>query len=163
LHFWNGSVERCHTHPAALIEIWRDVLELAEVNVNDNFFELGGHSLMETRAIARIHHVFQIESPMRTFFEAPTILAILKVIEDIIWFWRAPLGGRLGFITVTTRRSIGGVFCSLTSAVITHLPRYTSANTIYPSIMASRVFKFWVASVQSRSAGDVLEPNKLRR
>jgi len=33
-----------------------------------------------------------------------------------------------------------GVFCSRLFAVITHLPHHPSANTIYRSIMASKVF-----------------------
>ena len=38
-----------------------------------NFFEVGGHSLMATRLIAALQTNFQLELPLRSLFEAPTI------------------------------------------------------------------------------------------
>jgi amino acid adenylation domain-containing protein len=61
---------------AQLTTIWCEVLGVASVGVDDNFFDLGGHSLMVTQAIARIRQTFEVELPMRRFFEAPTISGI---------------------------------------------------------------------------------------
>ena len=56
-----------------LAELWKDVLELDQISVQDSFFELGGHSLLATQVISRIRQVFQIELPLRSLFEKPTI------------------------------------------------------------------------------------------
>ncbi len=57
----------------ALADIWRDVLRIDRVGVNDNFFELGGHSLLATRVIAAARDRFDIDIPLRSFFEGPTV------------------------------------------------------------------------------------------
>jgi amino acid adenylation domain-containing protein len=57
----------------ALAEIWADVLRLERVGIHDNFFDLGGHSLLGTAIIAQILDRFQVELPLRTLFESPTV------------------------------------------------------------------------------------------
>jgi acyl carrier protein len=57
---------------AALAEIWSEVLGVGRVGAHDHFFELGGHSLLAAQALARIRKLFQVELPLRTFFEAAT-------------------------------------------------------------------------------------------
>lgn len=53
--------------------IWTSVLELDRVGVHNNFFELGGHSLLATQVIARMKDVFQVDLPLRTLFDGPTV------------------------------------------------------------------------------------------
>jgi amino acid adenylation domain-containing protein len=67
-----------------LAGIWRDVLGLTQVGVNDNFFELGGHSLRMTQVISRVRDAFQVEVPIRRFFEAPTIAELGLAIEELL-------------------------------------------------------------------------------
>jgi non-ribosomal peptide synthetase component F/acyl carrier protein len=57
----------------SLIAIWADVLGLERIGIEDNFFELGGHSLLASKLISRLRETFQMEFPLRKFFEAPTI------------------------------------------------------------------------------------------
>ncbi|WP_414517210.1 amino acid adenylation domain-containing protein [Nostoc sp. PCC 9305] len=57
-------------------EIWSNVLSLKKIGVHDNFLELGGHSLLAFQILCRIRDIFQVELPMRHFFEAPTISEI---------------------------------------------------------------------------------------
>ncbi len=66
-----------------LAHIWAELLQLPQVGIHDNFFELGGHSLLATRLMARLRTIFQIEIPLRRLFEAPTIVNIALVIEQI--------------------------------------------------------------------------------
>ena len=63
-----------------LADIWGEVLSINRVGVFDDFFELGGHSLLATRIMARVHNTFQIDLPLRTLFEAPTVAAFAVIV-----------------------------------------------------------------------------------
>ena len=64
-----------------LTGIWCEILGLKEVGIHDNFFDLGGHSLMATQVISRLRKVFEIEIPLRTLFESPTIAGLAMQIS----------------------------------------------------------------------------------
>ena len=63
-----------------LAEILREVLRLDRVGVNDNFFELGGHSLLATQVVSRIRRIFEIDLPLRSFFNTSTIAGLAEAI-----------------------------------------------------------------------------------
>ena len=59
-----------------LAGIWCDLLGLKKVGIHDNFFELGGHSLLATQVMSRLRKEFQMEIPLRSLFEMPTIAGL---------------------------------------------------------------------------------------
>jgi acyl carrier protein len=59
-----------------LAAIWADVLKMDRVGRNVNFFELGGHSLLAMQVMARIRHIFNLELPVRSIFDEPTIAGL---------------------------------------------------------------------------------------
>jgi surfactin family lipopeptide synthetase A len=65
-----------------IAEIWQVVLNLTQVGIHDNFFELGGHSLLATQITARIRQKFQVQLPLRCFFDQPTIAALATEITQ---------------------------------------------------------------------------------
>jgi amino acid adenylation domain-containing protein len=65
-----------------LAEIWSKVLGLERVGVHDNFFELGGHSLLATQVVARVNQTFEVELPLRVFFEKPTVAGLTEGLES---------------------------------------------------------------------------------
>jgi acyl carrier protein len=100
----NGKVDRCAlqllvptidraelsqvpqtTIEQTLMTLWQQLLGQEPIGLHDNFFELGGHSLLATQLISRVRDAFQIEVPLHSLFETPTIAGLATVIETIHW------------------------------------------------------------------------------
>jgi acyl-coenzyme A synthetase/AMP-(fatty) acid ligase/acyl carrier protein len=62
--------------------IWCEVLGRPAVDRRANFFELGGHSLLATQVISRLRSVLGRAVPLRALFEAPTVEALSRVVEE---------------------------------------------------------------------------------
>jgi len=65
---------------AELARIWCEVLGCERVGVHDNFFDLGGHSLTAVQVVTRVRLAFNLELPLHSVFEMPTIEAIALTI-----------------------------------------------------------------------------------
>jgi len=60
------------------------LLGLPRVGVNDNFFYLGGNSLFGTQLIARLRDAFQVEVPLLSLFDHPTISELSVEVERLM-------------------------------------------------------------------------------
>jgi acyl carrier protein len=76
-----------------LVKIWAQILgrdashasQLHEsIGINDNFFEIGGHSLKATRLTARLHKTFNVQVPLVSIFEIPTIKELAEYIRTAV-------------------------------------------------------------------------------
>jgi len=65
-----------------LVKIWEALLEVRPIGVHDNFFDLGGHSLAATRVVSQVIKQFQLEIPLQSLFQAPTIAEMANVITE---------------------------------------------------------------------------------
>jgi amino acid adenylation domain-containing protein len=65
-----------------LAGLWSDVLGRAEIGIYDNFFDLGGHSLLATQVMARIRETFNVNMPLRYFFEQPTVVGLAEFLRN---------------------------------------------------------------------------------
>ena len=65
---------------ASVVQIWEAVLDVRPIGIHDDFFDLGGHSLTATRVVSRVVNQFQLELPLQSLFESPTIADMAAVI-----------------------------------------------------------------------------------
>jgi acyl carrier protein len=65
-------------------QVWAAVLGVERVGREESFFELGGHSLLATQAVFRLREAFDIELPLRTLLEAPTVHALSAAIDTLV-------------------------------------------------------------------------------
>jgi len=62
--------------------IWSGILKLPKVGIHSNFFALGGHSLLATQVISRLRATFQVDLPLRSIFEMPTVAHLAAAITQ---------------------------------------------------------------------------------
>ena len=74
-------VAPCNPTEELVAGIWAELLKLNRVGIRDNFFELGGHSLLATQVISRLRETFQVELPLSSLFETPTVGDLAQRIE----------------------------------------------------------------------------------
>nr|AGF91768.1 peptide synthetase-3 [Streptomyces sp. WAC 01420] len=64
-----------------LARLFAEVLGVSSIGVEDSFFEVGGHSLLATRLVASIRESLNVRLRVQTFFNAPTVAQLAKVLD----------------------------------------------------------------------------------
>jgi amino acid adenylation domain-containing protein len=67
-----------------ITNIWAEVLKAGEIKSSANFFDLGGHSLLATKVVARIRKALNVELPLSSIFEYPTVAGLSTHIESLM-------------------------------------------------------------------------------
>jgi amino acid adenylation domain-containing protein len=70
--------------------IWAQILGVQSVGIHDNFFDLGGHSLLATQVMSRVREALLIDLPLRTLFDAPTVVGLAESVETLRWLAEPP-------------------------------------------------------------------------
>lgn len=81
---------------AVVRSVWQDVLGIPQVGSHDDFFELGGHSVLITQIISRLNRKFQMELPVLSLIESPTVDGLTQYIEAV---HRIERTGQLGEVS----------------------------------------------------------------
>lgn len=66
-----------------IADVWQEVLGVERVSVHDDFFELGGHSVIASQIIARLRKSLQLELPLRSLFDEPTVASLAAQIAKL--------------------------------------------------------------------------------
>ncbi|MER6335057.1 amino acid adenylation domain-containing protein [Streptomyces sp. NPDC001034] len=85
-----GSVRGRTTRPPRtdrqrkLVDIWKEVLGLNQIDLADDFLELGGDSLLAARLASQLQSAFGVPVPVRTVLEYTTVEALDGHLEQLL-------------------------------------------------------------------------------
>ena len=68
---------------STLMEIWKAVMGLTEIDPDDNFFQMGGDSIQAAQILARIKNTFGVELSYVIFLNAPTVDGMASAIAAL--------------------------------------------------------------------------------
>jgi pristinamycin I synthase-3/4 len=65
-----------------LAVLWAELLSVKKVGTKDDFFALGGHSLIAMQLISRIMELTDIQLPLDSVFNSPTLAELSKLLDS---------------------------------------------------------------------------------
>ncbi|OKP87476.1 hypothetical protein A3842_06350 [Paenibacillus sp. P3E] len=77
-----GDEEPLSATEMALVSIFKEILQINQVNRNDSFFELGGHSLKATLVLSRMQQELNIKLPVQMIFQHPVVKQLANIIDQ---------------------------------------------------------------------------------
>lgn len=66
----------------AMASVWSSVLRVSQIGIHDDFFALGGDSLIATQVVSRIRQMFEVELPLQSIFEMPTLAELTAAVAQ---------------------------------------------------------------------------------
>jgi acyl transferase domain-containing protein/acyl carrier protein len=64
-----------------LAGLWQELFGIDRIGIHDDFLELGGHSLLAIQLMTQIRTAFEVDLPLPTLFESPTVAQLAAVID----------------------------------------------------------------------------------
>jgi amino acid adenylation domain-containing protein len=138
--------------------IWAEVLHAEQVGIHDNFFELGGHSLLATQVISRIREACQVELPLRTLFESPTVSELAASIEQA---WRA--GEQASIPPITTVSREGAIPLSFAQQRLWFIDQFEPQSSLYNIPAAVRLSGALDVEALERTLSEVVRRHEALR
>jgi thioesterase domain-containing protein/acyl carrier protein len=66
---------------AALVSIWSELLDVAQISIHDRFFDIGGYSLLAVQMFARIERRFGVNLPLSSLLQHQTCAGLAGLIS----------------------------------------------------------------------------------
>ncbi len=64
-----------------IVGVWQHYLGIEPVGIHDDLFELGGHSLLATRIVSQLREILQLNLPISSLLNEPTVAGVAQAIE----------------------------------------------------------------------------------
>ncbi|NDJ23257.1 amino acid adenylation domain-containing protein [Nostoc sp. B(2019)] len=81
--FQNEFTEPGNPIEEVILAIWKEILGLEHISTQDNFFDIGGHSALVLQVIYKLQKALQVELPLVSLFEKPTIVQQAEAIRNL--------------------------------------------------------------------------------
>jgi amino acid adenylation domain-containing protein len=137
---------------ALLAGIWGEVLGRAEVGAGDDFFDLGGHSLLVGQVLTRVRAACGVELPVRAAFEARTLAALTRRVEEALRALPAGLPPRPPLVRVSRAEPLP---LSFAQQRLWFLDRLEPGSPVYNLLVAWRLAGPLDPGVLGRSLDEV--------
>lgn len=66
----------------SVAEICSGILNISIIGIHDNLFDLGGHSVSAMQIVNRVMKTFQVDIPLKCFYDSPTIAGLSAFIAS---------------------------------------------------------------------------------
>ena len=151
------SIELLSPEEEIVSGIWSDLLGVQRVGRHDNFFDLGGHSLLATQLISRVRNALDIELPLRTVFESPTVSGMIEHLKE----HQKQAGTQL--LAPTKRKRTGETPLSYAQQRLWFLDQLSGNGTSYLMSVVMRLRGELNVAVLEQSIGEVVRRHEVLR